>query len=165
VFNLPEVPRQKLFVNGPLLARAVPEGVLLRGEETGSAKREGPSPLEETIGPGATFEPLFVYRIDTDDMLLVAWSACIVDGDLPTGATVERRIVDDAGNVVFALDHKPLALTSKGKVRCRGELDSLPGGKLAPGEYRLAILARDAGGAELAERTVPLLVEPANAAR
>jgi hypothetical protein len=111
------------------------------------------------IGPDASYEPLFVYQIEPDDTLLMAWSACIVGGKLPSDATIERNVVDDDGNVVHTLDALPLELQKKGKVRCYEELDSLPGGTLQPGDYMLHIVAKDDGGTELVNESVPLLVQ------
>lgn len=159
IINLPEVPEGELFVNGPFLARAVPDGVLIRSGDSGRSKKGGPSPLEQVIGPDASWEPLFVYQIGPDDTLLAAWSACIVGGDLPTDATIERHVLDDDGKVVHELDALPLRADKKGKVRCYEELDSLPGGTLQPGDYMLRILAKDSGGKELVSESVPLLVQ------
>jgi VWFA-related protein len=159
LFTLPEVPSGELFFGGPFLARAVPDGVLIRGRESRSKKRSGPSPLEQIIGSDATFEPLFVYQIEPDDMLLAAWSACIVDGSLPTDATIERQVLTDDGDVVHELDALELEVPSKGKVRCHEELDSLPGGTLQPGEYTIKIAAKDGSGKELLSESIPLLVQ------
>ena len=159
LIRLPEVPRQKLFVNGPFLGRGVADGVLLRAEERSKKKDEGPTPLEEILGPGATFEPLIVYQIKPQDPLLVAWSACIVDGQLPTDAKIERNVVDEAGKVVHRLDARKIDPPGKDKVRCHAELDSLPANTLAPGDYVIALRATDGSGKELGSKSVPLLVE------
>jgi hypothetical protein len=160
LFSLPEVPQGELFMQGPHLARAVPGGVLIRGEDRRSRRSDEPTPLEQIIGPDATFEPLFVYQIAPDDLLLAEWSACIVNGDPPADATIERLVLtEDGSKVVHELDSIELDVPQKGKVRCHEELDSLPGGTLEPGDYMIKIVAKDGSGAELVSGSVPLLVQ------
>jgi VWFA-related protein len=138
-FNVPEMPKNELILRGPVLARVVQDGLLIRtnAEEQEATPRE--QEVRELLGDNDTFEPLVVHDVAVTDTLLTLWEACIVGkGAAPTG-TVERRVLSREGEVVHLLDPVHLTLDGEGPVRCHGRLDEVAPGTLAPGEYVLEV--------------------------
>jgi hypothetical protein len=133
-FTIPEIPKNQLVFRGPILARVVEHGLLLKvdGEER--------SPLlDQVIGPDASFEPLLVNQIDPDDVLLARWELCSTGGEVPTGVTI-RRSINVGQEVAHSLDPVDLDLQGK-KIACQGLLDRVPAGTLASGRYRFNVEA------------------------
>jgi VWFA-related protein len=157
LFRVPAVPTDQLVVNGPLLARVVPGGLLLRADP---GDRPGDTRLDEVLGEEATFEPLVVHRIGADEELLVYWNACVQGKLRLTGeAVVHRRFRTEAGEAAHELDPVPLELVSLGKkLSCHDELERLPAGTLPAGEYELVVVVTYANGDLISQSSAPLLV-------
>jgi len=155
--EIPKVPKGETFIRGPILARVIPEGVLIRADE----EQQSDTALDEILGEDRTFEPLMVHEIEASDALLFAWDVCSGDkGVQAAEAVVERSIVDKYGSPVHSLEPVPLALEGEGKVTCHGKLDHLPEGTLEAGEYLLEIAVLDkSSGKREAFKSVPLHVE------
>jgi hypothetical protein len=155
-FDVPEIPTNEAFVRGPLLARVVPEGVLIRGDQ---GEQEGDTELDKILGNEETVEPLLVNDVESSDTLLAAWDLCVPSKSAPgSGAVIERRVVTEEGQMVHRLDDIAVALEPRGKLSCQAKLDSIPAGTLNAGEYRVEVVLADNGGSELAQGSVPLMV-------
>jgi VWFA-related protein len=156
-FRVPAVPSDQLVVRGPLLARVVPGGLLLRADPEDRPKD---TKLDEILGEDAAFEPLVVHRIGADEELLVYWNACVQGKLRLTGeAVVNRRFRTETGEVAHTLEPIPLELESLGKkLSCHDELEKLPVGTLAPGEYELDVVVTYGNGDLIAQSSAPLLV-------
>ena len=59
--TIPNVPGEGLIVRGPVLARALEEGLLLRAARQGFEEVAASEPLRRIIGDEGSFEPLVVY--------------------------------------------------------------------------------------------------------
>jgi VWFA-related protein len=155
--EIPKVPKGETFIRGPILARVIPEGVLLRADEG----QQSDTALDKILGEDRTFEPLMVHEIKAADALLLAWDACTGDkGVQAAEAVVERKIVDKYGSPVHSLEPVTLTLEGEGKVTCHGKLDHLPEGTLKAGEYLVEIAVMDkSSGKREAFKSVPLHVE------
>jgi VWFA-related protein len=158
--EVPEVPLGRLFLRGPLLARAGAEGVLRHAGRRGDQEH---STLVELAGDVAAVQPLLVNEIATADRTLVLWEACLVAGESPAGeATIERRVLGVDGSTVHRFEPLPLDLRGGKKVLCQSRPDAIEPGTLAPGPYRLEIAVRGTADAvPLALGTLPFLVRPA----
>lgn len=156
-FPVPAVPRGVYVLRGPVLARVTPDGLRMRaGKKTGRYEFV----VDDLIGPDAGFEPLLVHQIDSTDDLLALWEICSVDAPAPsTGATIRRRVIGAEDEEVYTLEPIPLGVDGKGKVRCQGNVDSIPGGTLPEGQYRLEVTVEIGADADLLARGVaPLAV-------
>ena len=161
-FSVPEMPDDSVILRGPLLAKVLDSGVLIRTKEPGPEAQKTRSALRELIGDEGSFQPLLIHEVDPDDTLLSAWNACTLEKkekNLPTG-TVERHVVNDDGEVVHTLEPRALELTGK-KVRCQTVLDSIAAKDLGPGEYRVEVIVKNDGGKVLAKGLAPLRVKEA----
>lgn len=156
-FRVPAVPTDQLIVSGPLLARVVPGGLLLRAD---AKDRPKDTELDEILGEDATFEPLIVHRIGADEGLLLYWNACVQGSLRLSGdAVVNRSFRSEAGEVIHALEPVPLELKSLGKnLACHDMLETIPEGTLVPGEYELDVMVTDANGDPISRGGAPLLV-------
>jgi len=151
--DVPEVPSEGAFIRGPILARAVHEGLLLRATKNGMETVPPSGRLREIIGAQGTFEPLIVQRVEADDTLIAAWSLCTVDRKWqpPAGALLERTVVARAGGrEAYRFEPLALGLPSSGKARCQGMIDTVPAAELAPGSYQLEVALRGDDGELLA---------------
>jgi VWFA-related protein len=160
-FSVPAV-RDGVFVSGPFLARAVPGGLLLRGEKNEFKPIETDSRAARALGDDSSFEMLIVHRVKNTERLLSSWSVCTVDKKwkTPSGATVVRELVPrDEGGKGHTFNPVPLELPAKGKARCLNQIDSLGLSGIEPGRYQLRVSLEDGGGESLALGVAPLLVE------
>ena len=147
--TVPEVPAEELFVRGPVLARTLGEGVLLRATKKGLEEYDRSGRMQEIVGAEGSFEPLIVHQIEADDTLLAAWSVCTVDGKwkAPPAATIERTVIGrDGSGEAYRLDPIALDIPAKGKARCQSYVDSVPAGTLDPRLYDFNITVLDAEG-------------------
>jgi len=155
VIDIPEMPRSGTFVRGPVLARVVKEGVLIREYQSETGER----PLDELLTDEESIELLLIQEMASTDTLLSYWTACTVGKKgLSDSAVVERRILGEDGTVAHSPDPVPYRPEGDGKTRCGARLDDVAPGTLKPGEYQIEIVVRD-GDSELARETVPLLVK------
>jgi VWFA-related protein len=147
-FAVPEVPRGEIFLRGPVLAKAVRDGVLIRVADHGERKAWAPEQAsmrgeDETV----EVEPVVVHDFDPSDTILARWDACYVgrsDTDANSSHSVVRRVIRESDDtVVHQLTAIPLDLKSedkdKGAVSCQSRVDDVPPGTLEPGSYHLEI--------------------------
>jgi hypothetical protein len=142
-FDVPPVPMHELILRGPVLARVVKDGLLIRTNtlERQSTARE--QEVRKVLGDNDTFEPLVMHDVATTDTLLTLWEACVVGKGASATGTVERRILSREGEIVHLLDPVHLSLEGDGPVRCQGRLDEVAPGTLEPGEYVLEVSVSD----------------------
>jgi VWFA-related protein len=133
-FTIPEIPKNELVLRGPILARVVERGLLLKVDGG-----ERSPMLEQVIGPDASFEPLLVHQIDPDEILLARWELCSTGGGVPTGVTIHRTITSGQ-ELAYSLDPVDLDLQGK-KIACQGLLDRVPAATLLSGRYRFNVEA------------------------
>jgi hypothetical protein len=153
--EIPEIPVRGDFISGPVLARVLNEGVLIRVDQD---EDQAESELDKILSQGQSIEPLLVHDIEASDQLLIYWQACSADKKRKTGlAHVERTIYSEAGEVVHRLEDSEIALEPAGKLGCGGKLDVVAANTLAPGRYRLEISIVD-GEERLSSETTPLMV-------
>jgi VWFA-related protein len=156
-FIVPMVIPDALILRGPIMGKVVPGGQFLRANPKDQPEN---TRLGKLLGPGNGFEPLLVEEIDKQDKALFYWSACMYQGDpLPADVVVSRTFFDAKGEVAKAFDAVPLKLESLGKgVSCLDMLETLPGGTLASGDYRLDVTVAHPNGDVVARGTTPLNV-------
>jgi VWFA-related protein len=156
-FAIPNVPDDDVILRGPILAKALRSGVLIRTKE---ASAEARAALRDLIGDDGSFQPLLIHQIEPSDTLLAGWKACSLKKKAGEGAVAERRVVNKQGEVVHTLEPVTLELTGK-KVRCQEKLDAISGEDLGPGEYRVEVTVKSASGKILASGLAPLRVREA----
>jgi len=157
-FSIPDVPDGLLVLRGPLLAKVDPDGMRLQADDKPGRFE---SELDELAGAHSSFEPLLVQEIEPSEQLLSVWDLCFTGKkSTVTSGTIERRVLEEEGDrLVHEFDPIELKLEREGKVLCQAHLDSLPGGTLAEGKYRMEISVTDGDTDELVARSVvPLAV-------
>jgi VWFA-related protein len=157
-FTVAEPLEDLLILRGPLLAKVVPGGKLIRAD---AGEQDKPTKLDEVLGEGNSFEPLVVHQIASSEELLSYWNACIFGkSQLTSDAVIQRKFVDSEGNAVHELDSIPLQLKSVNKkLVCHDDLQRLASGTLPPGEYDYEVTITDANGDLLAKGGAPLAVD------
>lgn len=152
--DVPEMPKNETFIRGPVLARVVREGILIREYQT----EGGEGQLDKLLTDEESIELLLVQEAKSSDTLLSYWTACSTGKQGPSdSAVIERRILSEDGSVVHALDPLPYRPEGDKKARCEARLDDFAAGTLEPGEYHLEIVVQD-GDSEVARKIVPLEV-------
>jgi VWFA-related protein len=153
-FAVPEAPKRETFVLGPLVARVVKQGVLIRADDEETAD----TAVDRILKEGESFEPLVVHDAGADERLIVGWSVCSSEKRVPT-ATIERKVVAEDGTLSLALDDVDLATEGLGYVRCHVLLDTIDAGTLKPGDHEVKISVVAAGsGKVLATASAPLQI-------
>jgi len=154
--DVPEVPKDRLFVVGPILGRRSGADLMLTsgGQDYGG----------DVVGRQSTFQPLVSERIDGTEDLFALTQICMVrskkkraeetDGSIPM---VHRVLLAGDGEVLGRLAKVPLALEGDGRIRCQNLLDLLPTSVLDAGEYALRAFVvpthdDDGGAAEVSFR-------------
>ncbi len=153
--EIPPVPRGGDFLLGPVLARVLNEGVLIRADRE---EEQEESELDRILSQGQSIEPLLVHDIKASDQLLIYWQACSGDKKRRARpARVERTVYTETGEVAHRLEDAEIALEPVGKLSCGGKLDTISANTLVPGRYRLEISIVD-GGETITSETTPLMV-------
>jgi VWFA-related protein len=157
-FFVPEVLNDLLILRGPILARVVPGGMLIRADP-----KDAPNDteLDKILGGDNSFEPLLVNEIEPTEELLVYWAACVRGKlNLKGDAVVKRRLMTEEGETAKELDEIPLKLESRGKkLTCHNSLESIPAGTLTSGEYELDVMITHANGDLISHGRAPLSVK------
>jgi VWFA-related protein len=153
-FEVPEAPKRETFVLGPLIARVVKQGVLIRADDEPTAD----TAVDRILKDGESFEPLAVYDVSADERLILGWSICSSEKRVPT-ASIERKFVAEDGTLSLALDDVDLATEGSGSVRCHVLLDPIDAGALEPGDHEVKISVVATGsGKVLATASAPLQI-------
>ena len=152
--DVPEVPRNELFLVGPVLGRAAGPNLVVFGS--------GANADEDRLGEAGSFEPLLVQQLDEPVDLVAVTQACFVGSKrrekkaLKSSPTVDRRLIGSDGSVVGTLERQAAALERQGDVQCLNLVDLLPVASLRDGEY--AFEARLDGSSDEVSGTVRFLV-------
>ena len=159
--TVPQIPEGLIVLRGPILARIVRTGILVRADKKDDETNPNLAVLKDLMGEHGSFEPLLVHQVEPVDTIVSLWEACTAGKGVPeVPAVVERRIVGEDGRVALQLDPVPLEMTGNKKIRCGGKLDHFEASKLSPGEYTVDVEIKDTQKGELiAKGSVPLLVE------
>ena len=155
-FSIPEVPDGLFVLRGPLLAKVDPDGLRLQADDKPGRFE---SELDALAGAHSSFEPLLVQEIEPAEQLLSVWDLCFT-GKQPTvtNGTIERRVLEEEGDgVVHQFEPTEMKLEKAGKVLCQANLDSLPGGTLAEGRYRVEVSLTDNDTDQMVARSVVVL--------
>ena len=156
MIRVPEVPKEGAFVRGPVLARVIPEGVLIRKDRDEADEEE--TQLDRVLKDHETIEPLVVHSVTKSDKFLAYWEACFAGKKgFPKDAKVVRRFYGEGGKVTLELDPLPFQMPdAKGKVRCQHALEEIDPGKLPVHDYTFQVAVEDSNGKVLAQMDVPL---------
>ena len=138
---------------GPLLAKVDPDGMRLQADDKPGRFE---SELDSLAGAHSRFDPLLVQEIESAEQLLSVWDLCFTGKkSTVTSGTIERRVLEEEGDgVVHQFGPIELKLEREGKVLCQAHFDSLPGGTLAEGKYRVEISVTDGATDELGYHAV-----------
>jgi hypothetical protein len=161
-FHVPEVLTNLLILRGPLFARAIPGGMLVRGDPKDKAND---TKLDEILGEDKSFEPLVINEINPSDELLYYWNACVIGKlDLKGNAIVKRILRAEDGEIIREFPVLPLTLapqpTNK-KAKCHISLDTVPADTIPPGEYEFDVMITYENGDMISRGRAPLHVKDA----
>jgi VWFA-related protein len=153
--EVPDVPDEGVFVRGPVLARVIPNGVLIRGDRD---EVEEETQLDKVLKDHESIEPLVIHAVKESDKFLTYWEACFAGKKgMPKNAKVHRRFYGEGGAVTLELDPIPFKLPEqKGKVLCQNALEEVAGGSLPVHEYTFQVAVEDSAGKILYQSDVPL---------
>lgn len=160
-FQVPPVLDDLLILRGPLFARAVPGGVLVKGDPK---DKGNDTELDKILGEGNSFEPLIVNEVHTSDEIIYYWNACVLGSiDLKGDAVVKRTLMSEEGEVVHALDEIPLKLEkhpANKRLQCHIELEKVAPNRVPPGEYEFDIRITYENGDVISHGRAPIHVKP-----
>lgn len=137
-FEVPEIPRSRPFVVGPVLGRRRGNGVVVYA---GGAIQGSEAPdSSDVIGSAKSFVPLLVQEIGGREPVVALSEICVVGGrgDQPD-VVATRKLDREDGTLVGSLDAVRFNPEVRKSVACQSLVDILPLSGLRPGLYRLAI--------------------------
>jgi VWFA-related protein len=148
---IPEIPRNELFMVGPLL-----------GKETGGEAVNG----EETSGGvdvALAVKPLLEREAVQGEPLASLTTVCFVGREeQPEGQLIRRVLQTEEGRAVSTFDPVTVALAGEGRVKCHSLLDPVSTANLEPGDYLVRAFARNAvnprDGGDVAFSVLPAAV-------
>lgn len=152
--TIPEIPEGIMILRGPLMARVVKDGVLVRADKKEDKNNPNRAVLNDLIGDGS-FEPLLVHEVSTKDTLMAGWEACMLVKDAPEGPfRAIRQVLDEDGKVVLEVASSALELRKKSGALCGGTLDSFKADVLSDGEYTLEVVVEYADSGDMITKAV-----------
>ena len=161
--EIPEVPRDRLFVVGPILGRRAGSDLVLRADASAES---------DTVGRQSSFAPLLTNRVARSEDLLALTQVCRVEtrkasaraaGD--TAPVLHRELLGADGVVVGQLPDVDLDLGEPGRIRCQNLLDLIPTSSLRDGRYAFRIMVGTPGRGETSEAEVSFEVGAAQSVR
>lgn len=121
---MPDIPRWRPFLVGPILGRRSGDDVTVFG---GASDR---------VGSETDFRPVLAGETQPNTPLAALTQACIVQPSLWNGPwIVERSLISDSSEVVATMPAIELAREGKSRVVCQKVFDELPIGTLPLGNY------------------------------
>jgi hypothetical protein len=121
---VPEIPKKRPFLVGPILGRRRGEDVVVFGGGT------------DRVGTATDFRPLLVAETERATPLAALTQACIVKPSRSDGPWIaERSLLADSNETVVSMPGIQLARQGKSPVVCRMVFDELPLGTLPLGRY------------------------------
>lgn len=155
--EVPEVPRDRLFVVGPILGRRAGSNLVLKGEESSD---------RDTVGRESSFEPLLTNLVGAYEDVIAMTQICrLGTGKLSARAAhhatpfVHRELLGTDRAVVGRLPEVDLVLGDAGRVRCQNLLDLIPTSTLKAGEYTFRVFVADPVENEASEAEVAFTVD------
>lgn len=144
---VPDIPKKRPFLVGPILGRRSGEDVVVYGG------------AKDRVGSSSAFRPLLVAETERNLPLAAFTQACIVKPPKSEGPWLaERSLLSSSGEAVASLPGFQLAREAKSPIVCRKVFDELPVDTLPLGRYTFqATLARaDAAQVEDGTKRVPI---------
>jgi hypothetical protein len=135
---VPEIPKQRPFLAGPMIGRRSGPDVVIHGgeDETGN-------PADRVGGPAA-FRPLLVTETDRTQPLFALTSACVSKKRAERGPwRVERGLKTAAGEPAGVLDDALFPELGKSAMLCERFLDQVPVSRLRLGSYTFSAVVRE----------------------
>jgi hypothetical protein len=121
---VPEIPRKRPFLVGPILGRRSGEDVVVFGG------------VKDRVGSATSFRPLLIAETGRSAPLAALTQACIVKPPKSDGPWIaERALLSGSGETVAAMPGIQLAPERKTDVVCRKVFDELPLDTLPIGRY------------------------------
>ena len=133
---VPEVPRNELFLTGPMLGRVVGDDLVVYAD--------GPNPADDRWAESESFAPLLVQLVDEPLDLVFLTDTCFVGSSRAVrrieklAAAVRRDLIGEARGELGPIPAVPLELEANGKVRCQSIVDVVPSSTLASGDFVFA---------------------------
>ena len=150
--EVPEVPRDRLFVVGPILGRRAESNLILKRDESSDG---------DTVGRDSSFEPLLTNLVGAYEDVIAMTQICRLETEKRSARAahhatpfVHRELLGDDRTVVGRLPDVDLALGDAGRVRCQNLLDLIPTSSLIAGEYTFRIFVADPVENEASEAEV-----------
>jgi len=145
---VPAIPKEKLFLTGPILGRAAGIDVVVTG---------GGAATEDKIGGTRSFEPLLVQQLDEPLDLVALTEACALGKpgrDGAPAANVSRALRREDGTLIGDLPVQGIRPEGEERVRCEHLVDRLPGSALEDGRYLFQVVMQTPGAEREDEKTV-----------
>lgn len=150
--EVPEVPRDRLFVVGPILGRRAESNLILKRDESSDG---------DTVGRESSFEPLLTNRVGPFEDVLAMTRVCRFETRKPSARAahhatpfVHRELLGGDRAVVGRLPDVDLALAGDARIRCQNLLDLIPTSSLKAGKYAFRIFIADPVENEASESEV-----------
>lgn len=148
--EVPVVPREGLFLVGPILGRPAGADLVVRGgspSETGAA-----ATAVDSMGDGKSFQPLLIQELDAPTDVVVLTQVCFAGRKTrERESSILRTLRTADGRIVGTLDPVKIQLDGTEKIRCQNVLDVLPSRSVKrSGEYvfSASLEPRSTGGPE-----------------
>jgi VWFA-related protein len=128
--SVPEIPKGKTFLTGPILGRRSGDDVVVYGRtsDRGAAA--------DRVGNPASFRPLLVNEANREQPLAALTHACVLKAHRKDGPWVAARtLLAEDGSIAGTLPEIPIAWDGKGASSCRRIFDELPVATLRLGRY------------------------------
>jgi VWFA-related protein len=128
--SVPEIPKGKAFLTGPILGRRSGDDVVVYGRTNDAG-----TPADR-VGNRASFRPLLVNEANREQPLAALTHACVPKPRRKDGPwVVARTLFAEDGSIVGTLPDLPITWEAKGAAPCRRMFDELPVGTLRLGRY------------------------------
>jgi VWFA-related protein len=143
--TVPEIPRRKVFLTGPILGRRSGDDVVVYG------KTNDAGASVDHVGDRTSFRPLIVGEANREQPLAALTHACVVKPRQKDGPWVaQRALYAEDGSVAGELPDVTFVREGKGAVQCRRLFDELPVGGMKLGRYTFRATLSEVG-AELSQ--------------
>jgi hypothetical protein len=139
---VPEIPKQRPFLVGPIIGRRSGPDVVIHGREDQTG-----NPADRVGGPAA-FRPLLVTETDRTQPLFAFTSACVSKKRAERGPwRLERGLKTAAGEAAGVLGDALFPAGGESTMLCDRFLDQVPVSRLRLGAYTFSAVVRaDASG-------------------
>jgi hypothetical protein len=158
--SVPEIPKRKTFLTGPILGRRSGDDVVVYGRTSESGR------AADRVGNPASFRPLLVNEANREQPLAALTHACVLKPRRKDGPWVAARtLLAEDGSIAGTLPDVPITRDEKAAPPCLRIFDELPVGSMRLGRYtfRATLSAVGAGLAPMETSEIPfaLVATPA----